>query len=71
LVLLAEGAIDVKGRFLEYVVYIVVGYPQQGYFNLKRDGWYWMEQRLDVAPHLLNDQNILLQLITWVSDYKF
>jgi len=70
-VLLAEGAIDVKGLFREYVVYMVVGYPQQGYFNLKTDGWYWMQERLDVDPHLLNNPNTLLQLITWVSDYEF
>jgi hypothetical protein len=70
-VLLAEGAIDVKGRFFEYLVYMVVGYPQQGYFNLKRDGWYWMQERLDVDPHFLDGQKILLQLITWVSDYEF
>lgn len=69
-VLLAEGAIDVKGWLdKEYVLYMLKNDPQT-YYKIEEDGWYWQEQRLDVEPHFLNNKTTLLQLITWVSDYE-
>ncbi|MDM8557939.1 hypothetical protein [Candidatus Parabeggiatoa sp. HSG14] len=69
-VLLAEGAIDVKGWLdKEYVLYMLESDPQT-YYKIEQDGWYWQEQRLDVEPHFLNNKATLLQLLTWVSDYE-
>ena len=70
-VLLAEGAMDVKGGIgLEYVLYMLESDPQT-FFKIDADGWYWQEQRDNVDPHFINNKATLLQLITWVSDYEF
>lgn len=69
-VLLAEGTIEVKGWLDRgYVVYMLASNPQT-FYNIKVDGWYWQEQRLNTEPHFLN-KTWLLQLITWVSDHEF
>ncbi len=71
-VMLAEGAIEVKGWLdQEYLVYMKHSDPQTFYTGIERDGWYWIEQRLAATTHFISDKNSLLQLITWVSDYEF
>jgi hypothetical protein len=69
-VLLAEGTIDVEGWLDRgYVVYMLASNPQT-FYNIKVDGWYWQEQRLNTEPHFLN-KTWLLQIVTWVSDHEF
>jgi hypothetical protein len=71
-VMLAEGAIEVKGWLdQEYLVYMKQSDPQTFYQGIEMDGWYWIEQRLAATTHFISDKNSLLQLITWVSDYEF
>jgi hypothetical protein len=68
----AEGLIMVEGWLNSaYLLYL----RRDTYYSSKSsevevDGWYWREQRLDTSPHWL-DNNWLLELITWVSDYEF
>jgi hypothetical protein len=73
-IIAAEGRIDVEGWLTtEYVAYLIDGGPHlcgghQLYEAVKKDGWYWIENNSSRRAHALN-KNILLQLITRVSDY--
>ncbi len=68
----AEGSIMVEGWLdSAYVLYLQTGGLYSGKSKeIKTDGWYWKEQRLDIPPRLL-DKSCLLELITQVSDHEF
>jgi len=68
----AEGLIMVEGWLdSAYVLYLQTGGLYSGKSKeIRTDGWYWKEQRLDIPPRLL-DKSCLLELITQVSDHEF
>ncbi len=86
-IILAEGMIDVEGGFgRENLTYMVGGGPDSYKANPKNpvqiftekrfkeigdDGWYWIEETLEDKVHFLNAKNVLLEIITQVSDYEF
>jgi len=68
--LLAEGSIDVDGGVDRgYVLYMLESDPQT-FLKIDVDGWYWVEARINVEAHFLNEKTSLLQVMTWVSDYE-
>jgi hypothetical protein len=85
-VIVGEGLIEIEGWFgKETLVYMTDGGPQimkpsrndrtkqimvQMYKGIAVDGWYWIEDSRRRRMHLV-DQELFLELITFVSDYEF
>ncbi len=85
-VIVGEGLIEIEGWFgKETLVYMTDGGPQimkpsrndrtkqimvQMYKGIGVDGWYWIEDSRRRRMHLV-EQELFLELITFVSDYEF
>ena len=84
--IVGEGLIEIEGWFgKETIVYMTDGGPQitkpsrndrtkpirvAMYKGVEVDGWYWIEDSRRRRMHLV-DQELFLELITFVSDYEF
>jgi hypothetical protein len=73
-VIIAEGKIDVVGWLgTEYLLYMLKHRPELGtalYKGINQDDWYWIEDSYRNRAHRI-EKNLLLELITLVSDYEF
>lgn len=73
-VIIAEGKIDMVGWLgTEYLLYMLKPRPELGtalYKGITQDDWYWIEDSYRNRAHRI-EKNLLLELITLVSDYEF
>ncbi len=72
----AKGRIDIEGLFgIENIGYFINGGPhlsadRQLYKEVEDEGWYWVANTREPQAGAMN-KNLLLKLITSVSDYEF